>query len=50
MEAFAKFADDLGLKNARVGIEVPSWYLNAHHYVKLKDILGGRWSPSRPAW
>lgn len=40
MEAFAKFASDLGLKNGRVGIEVPSWYLNPHHYVKLKDILG----------
>ena len=40
MEAFSKFADDLGLKDARVGIEVPSWYLNAHHYVRLKEILG----------
>ena len=40
MEAFARFAKDLGLGNARVGIEVPSWYLHPHHYVKLKDILG----------
>ncbi len=40
MEAFSKFADDLGLKNARVGIEVPSYYLNPHHYLRLKDILG----------
>src|SRR6476659_5915913 len=40
MEAFAKFAADLGLKSARVGMEVPSYYLHPHHYVKLKDILG----------
>jgi Xaa-Pro aminopeptidase len=40
IEAFSKFADDLGLKRTRVGIEVPSWYLNAHHYVRLKDLLG----------
>ena len=40
MEAFSKFADDLGLKNARVGMEVPSWYLNAHQYIRVKDILG----------
>src|SRR6185503_13286466 len=40
MEAFAKFADDLGLKSARVGMEVPPYYLHPHHYVKLKDILG----------
>jgi Xaa-Pro dipeptidase len=40
MEAFARFADDLGLKKARVGIEVPSWYLNPHNYVRLKEILG----------
>jgi Xaa-Pro dipeptidase len=40
MEAFAKFADELGLKSTRVGMEVPSYYLNPHHYVKLKDILG----------
>src|SRR5258708_5354317 len=40
MEAFAKFADELGLKSARVGMEVPSYYLNPHHYLKLNDILG----------
>jgi Xaa-Pro dipeptidase len=40
IEAFSKLADDLGLKKGRVGIEVPSWYLNAHHYVRLKDLLG----------
>src|SRR5262245_17645945 len=40
MEVFAAFARDLGLTKGRVGIEVPSWYLSAHHYVKLKEILG----------
>lgn len=40
MEAFSKLVDDLGLKTSRVGIEVPSWYLNAHQYVRLKEILG----------
>lgn len=40
MEAFARFAADLGLTRGRVGIEVPSWYLNPHQYLKLKEILG----------
>jgi Xaa-Pro dipeptidase len=38
--AFARFADELGLRNARVGMEVPAWYLHPHHYVALKDMLG----------
>jgi Xaa-Pro dipeptidase len=40
MQAFSTFADELGLKKARVGMEVPSWYLNAHQYVRVKEILG----------
>lgn len=40
MEAFSKFADDLGLKKARVGMEVPNYYLSAPHYLRVKDILG----------
>src|SRR5689334_13754701 len=40
MEAFAKFAADMGLLKGRVGIEVPSFYLSAPHYAKVKDILG----------
>jgi len=40
MEAFAKFADELGMKSGRVGMEVPAYYLHPHHYLKLKDILG----------
>jgi len=38
--AFGRFVDELGLKQSRVGIEVPSWYLHPHHYVRLKDMLG----------
>ncbi|HMK79813.1 MAG TPA: Xaa-Pro peptidase family protein [Xanthobacteraceae bacterium] len=40
MEAFARFADALGLKSSRVGMEVPAYYLHPQHYVKLKDMLG----------
>ena len=40
MQAFSTFSDELGLKKARVGMEVPSWYLNPHQYVRVKEILG----------
>lgn len=40
MEAFSRFADDLGLKSARVGMEVPSAYLHPHHYLAVKAMLG----------
>jgi Xaa-Pro dipeptidase len=40
MQAFSKFADALGLKNARVGMEVPAYYLSAAHYLGVKEILG----------
>ena len=40
VEVFAKLADRLGLKRARVGLEVPAYYLHPHHYVRLKDMLG----------
>ncbi len=40
MEAFATLVDELGLKSARVGMEVPAYYLHPHHYLKLKDMLG----------
>ena len=40
MAAFTKFADDLGLKKGRVGMEVPNFYLSAPHYLKLMEILG----------
>ena len=41
VDAFARLADRLGLKRARVGMEVPAYYLHPHHYVRLKDLLGG---------
>lgn len=37
---FARLAAQLGLLRARVGIEVPAYYLHPHHYVRLKDVLG----------
>lgn len=40
MPAFAKLADELGLRTARIGMEVPSYYLHPHHYLKLRDLLG----------
>jgi Xaa-Pro dipeptidase len=38
--AFAKLAEKLGLGRARVGMEVPGFYLHPHHYVRLKALLG----------
>ncbi len=40
MQAFSKFADALGLKTARVGMEVPAYYLSAAHYLGVKESLG----------
>lgn len=40
MEAFGRFADELGLKGARLGMEVPGAYLQPAHYVRLKAMLG----------
>lgn len=38
--AFAGLADRLGLPRARVGIEVPAYYLHPHHYVRIREMLG----------
>ncbi|MCC6468897.1 MAG: aminopeptidase P family protein [Alphaproteobacteria bacterium] len=38
--AFAKLADQYGLLGARVGLEVPAYYLHPHHYVAIKSLLG----------
>lgn len=38
--AFGKLADSRGLRQARVGIEVPAYYLHPHHYVQLREFLG----------
>lgn len=40
VEVFRKVATGLGLLKARVGIEVPAYYLHPHHYVRIKDMLG----------
>jgi Xaa-Pro dipeptidase len=40
MEAFATLTRELGLTNARVGMEVPSWYLHPHHYLRIRALLG----------
>jgi Xaa-Pro dipeptidase len=40
MEAFARFVEARGLRNRRVGLEVPGFYLSAAHYLKIKEILG----------
>jgi Xaa-Pro dipeptidase len=40
IEAFAQLARDRGLLSARVGLDVPGYYLHPHHYQRLKDLLG----------
>ncbi len=40
LEAFSRLATSLGLQRARVGMEVPAYYLHPHHYVRIKQILG----------
>jgi Xaa-Pro dipeptidase len=37
---FERLAGRLGLGQARVGMEVPAYYLHPHHYVQLKQLLG----------
>jgi Xaa-Pro dipeptidase len=40
MAAFAELARRHGLPGSRVGLEVPAYYLNPHHYLALRDLLG----------
>jgi Xaa-Pro dipeptidase len=40
LESFASLARDLRLHAARVGIEVPAFYLEARHYLRLRELLG----------
>jgi len=40
MEAFSRLARDRGLLKARVGLEVPGYYLHPQHYTRLRAILG----------
>lgn len=38
--AFARLATELDLLRARVGMEVPAYYLHPHHYVRIRQFLG----------
>ncbi len=38
---FEHLAEQLGLRRVRVGMEVPAYYLHPHHYVRIKQVLGG---------
>lgn len=40
IDAFQRLVDRLGLARARVGMEVPAYYLHPHHYARIKAILG----------
>ena len=40
VSVFARLADSLGLRDARVGMEVPAYYLHPHDYVRLKAFFG----------
>ncbi len=40
MQAFARFADELGLCDAKVAMEMPGGYLHPQHYLQLKAMLG----------
>lgn len=37
--AFAALARRMGLPAARVGLEVPAYYLHPHHYLGMRDVL-----------
>src|SRR5207245_8677708 len=38
--AFERLAESLELRRARIGMEVPAYYLHPHHYVRIKQFLG----------
>lgn len=40
IDAFARLADDFGLRQGRGGMEAPAYYLHPHHYVRIKGLLG----------
>jgi Xaa-Pro dipeptidase len=37
---FAKVASAFGLPGARVGMEVPAYYIHPHDYIRVRDFLG----------
>lgn len=40
INVFERLAMSLDLQRARIGMEVPTYYLHPHHYVRIKQILG----------
>lgn len=38
--AFERLAKVLSLRSARVGMEVPAYYLHPHHYTRIREFLG----------
>ena len=40
IEAFAALAKSLGVHEARIGMEVPAFYLHPHHYVRVEQLFG----------
>ncbi len=40
IEAFRALVDRLGLRQTRVGLETPPYYLHPHQYLRLRDMLG----------
>lgn len=40
LSVFKRVAESKNLRRARVGMEVPAYYLHPHHYVHLKEWLG----------
>ncbi|WP_168661823.1 M24 family metallopeptidase [Paraburkholderia sp. SG-MS1] len=39
IEVFRRIMAEKGLLKARIGIEMPAYYLSVHNYLKLKDVL-----------
>jgi Xaa-Pro dipeptidase len=39
IEVFERLVQSLNLQHARVGMEVPAYYLHPHHYVRIKQML-----------
>ena len=38
--ALERLADSLGMKETRIGMEVPGYYLHPHHYIRIKQLFG----------
>jgi Xaa-Pro dipeptidase len=40
VDVFERVVEAYGLRGARIGMEVPAYYLHAHHYCRIKSMLG----------